>query len=120
MTRKRYAKETKTVDLMIALYCRKHHHPAKKSLCPECKELSDYCHRRLALCPWGDAKPFCSNCKIHCYDQAHRERIRATMRYAGPRMIFHHPILACRHVIETKREKKRLAKQERNGHGEKR
>ena len=37
-----------------------------------------------------------------------REKIRAVMRFSGPRMIFHHPLMAICHVIETKKEKKRL------------
>jgi len=32
------------------------------------------------------------------------------MRFSGPRMIFHHPIMAIRHVIESKKEKKRMEK----------
>ena len=41
-----------------------------------------------------------------------REKIRAVMRFSGPRMIFHHPVMALRHVIETKKEKRRLEKTE--------
>ena len=37
-----------------------------------------------------------------------REKIRQVMRFSGPRMIFHHPLMALRHVIETKKEKRRL------------
>lgn len=37
-----------------------------------------------------------------------REKIRAVMRFSGPRMMFHHPVMAVRHVLETKKEKKRL------------
>jgi hypothetical protein len=39
-----------------------------------------------------------------------REKIRAVMRFSGPRMIFYHPVTAVRHLIETKKEKKRLEK----------
>ena len=28
-----------------------------------------------------------------------REKIRAVMRYSGPRMIFHHPFAAIRHLV---------------------
>ena len=28
-----------------------------------------------------------------------RERIRAIMRYAGPRMMLHHPVAAVRHLL---------------------
>jgi hypothetical protein len=34
-----------------------------------------------------------------------RERIRQVMRYSGPRMIFHHPIAALRHLYYTQIEK---------------
>jgi hypothetical protein len=35
-----------------------------------------------------------------------RELIKKVMKYSGPKMIFHHPILAIKHLIESKREKK--------------
>ena len=34
-----------------------------------------------------------------------KEKIRLVMRYAGPRMLLHHPIVAIRHVVEMRREK---------------
>jgi hypothetical protein len=37
-----------------------------------------------------------------------REKIREVMRFSGPRMIFHHPITAVRHVIESKKEKRNM------------
>ena len=117
MSDKKIRKERETVDLMIAIFCKKKHRHPKNDVCVECKELMDYCHYRLSLCPWGEKKPFCSNCLIHCYDKEHRERIRQVMRFSGPRMIFSHPILALSHVIETKKEKKKLAKKGRNANG---
>ena len=42
-----------------------------------------------------------------------REKIRDVMRFSGPRMIFDHPIIAFRHVYETNREKRKLAKIEK-------
>ena len=52
---------------------------------------------------------------MHCYKPQMREKIRDVMRFSGPRMIFHHPIAAVRHVIETKKEKKKLEREaERN------
>ena len=53
-------------------------------------------------------KTFCSNCKVHCYRPDMREIIRTVMRFSGPRMIFHHLIAAIEHIVETKKEKKRL------------
>mgnify|MGYP001026751939 FL=1 len=101
-------KEAQTVACMIEIYCRGHHGKGKQ-LCPECKELLDYANYRLSKCPHGDNKPFCSNCKIHCYKPDMKEKIRLVMRYSGPRMIFHHPIIAVRHLIQMRREKGRNA-----------
>ena len=101
-------REKETVSLMIRLYCRKKHHT--KALCPECAALRDYAQRRSDRCPFMQTKTFCSNCRVHCYQPEMRQRIREVMRFSGPRMIFHHPILALRHVVETKKEKRRLEK----------
>lgn len=35
------------VSEMIALYCRKNHHTAKGSLCPQCQALHDYALQRI-------------------------------------------------------------------------
>ena len=40
-----------------------------------------------------------------------REKIREIIRCLGPRMIYTHTISAIRHVIEKKKEKKRLEKE---------
>lgn len=53
-------------------------------------------------------KTFCSNCRVHCYKPEMREKIREVMRFSGPRMIWYHPMAAISHVLETKKEKKRL------------
>ena len=100
-------REKKIVSQMIALYCKKKH-GEKKELCVECEELMQYAKLRSDKCPFMETKTFCSNCKVHCYKPDMREKIREVMRYSGPRMIFTHPITAVRHVIESKKEKKRL------------
>ena len=105
------SKELEVVELMIRLYCRKKHQ-CKDGLCTECNELLEYVKFRRNKCPWGDKKPFCSNCKIHCYKSEMRERIKNVMRFAGPRIVFRHPIIAVKHLIETKKQKKKLKKEE--------
>lgn len=102
-------REKRTVSLMIRIYCKKKH-GTKKGLCPECEALDAYARMRSDKCPFMETKTFCSNCKVHCYKADMREKIRAVMRFSGPRMIFSHPIMAIRHVIESKKEKKRLEK----------
>lgn len=99
-------REKAMVSEMIALYFRKNHRT--KSLCPDCAALADYARRRSDQCPFMEAKTFCSNCAVHCYAPEMREKIRAVMRFSGPRMLFHHPAMAVRHLIETKKEKRRL------------
>ena len=101
------AREKRTVAWMIRLYCKKKH-GAKNGLCSDCEALTQYAMMRSDKCPFMETKTFCSNCRVHCYKPDMREKIRAVMRFSGPRMIFHHPVMAIRHVIESKKEKKRL------------
>lgn len=100
-------KEKELVTQMISLYCKKKH-GGRHGLCRDCAELDDYARARSDRCPFMETKTFCSNCKVHCYQPAKRGKIRDVMRFSGPRMIFHHPVTAICHVIETKKEKKRL------------
>lgn len=104
-------REKKIVAQMIALYCKRNHRDrhGENELCPECAALTEYAWRRSDLCPFMEHKTFCSNCRVHCYAPEMREQIRVVMRYAAPRMLFYHPIAAIRHLIESKREKRRLA-----------
>lgn len=101
-------REKAMVSEMIALYCRKKHGTGR-GLCSECSALNDYARLRSDKCPFMETKTFCSNCRVHCYKPEQREKIREVMRFSGPRMLFHHPVAAMRHVIETKKEKRRLA-----------
>lgn len=101
-------REKETVSLMIAIYCRKRH--GSKQLCPDCAALDAYARHRSDKCPFMETKTFCSNCRVHCYKKDMREKIREVMRFSGPRMIFHHPIMAIRHVIESKKEQNRMEK----------
>lgn len=103
-------REKKMVSEMIALYCRKNH-GTKGTLCRSCAALNMYARQSSDKCPFMETKTFCSNCKVHCYKPEMREKIRIVMRFSGPRMIFHHPVAAIRHVIKTKKEKRRLEKQ---------
>ena len=99
----RMARELRTIEAMIALYCRKHH-TAQDVPCTDCRELMDYARARLDRCPFQEDKTTCANCSIHCYKPAMRERIRMAMRYAGPRMLYRHPVLALRHLWDGRRK----------------
>lgn len=95
----RRAREFIMIAAMLRLYCRSHHETTEP-LCHECMELHDYARRRLERCVFGEAKPTCANCTVHCYKADMRERIRVVMRWAGPRMLWHHPVLAVRHMLD--------------------
>ena len=101
-------REKRMVSQMILLYCRKNHN-TPGGLCPQCRKLDDYARARREHCPFMETKTFCSNCRVHCYRSEMREEIRKVMRFSGPRMIFYHPAAAIRHVIETQKERRRLA-----------
>lgn len=69
-------------------------------MCAECEALLDYAGLRLSRCRFGAEKPTCGNCPVHCYQRNRREQIKAVMRYAGPRMLWRHPLLALRHCLD--------------------
>jgi predicted amidophosphoribosyltransferase len=92
----RIEREKKVIKLMVELFCRRHH-DSLNELCPDCRDLLNYAHRRLDKCKFGQAKPVCNKCPVHCYQKEMRERIRQVMRYAGPRMLYTHPLAALEH-----------------------
>ena len=67
-------------------------------LCPQCQTLLDYAIQRLERCRFGEDKPSCTRCPVHCYKPVRREQIRQVMRESGPRMLLHNPIMAIRHL----------------------
>ena len=98
---------------MIGLYCRGNHlreDGSKRNgneLCSRCDTLLRYALARIDACPVKDTKDFCSNCAIHCYSDEQREQIRVVMRYSGPRMLFHAPITAIRHLLHSRKQSAR-------------
>jgi len=95
-------REKRTVTEMIRIYCGDHHR-AEDGLCSECNDLLTYAIKRLDCCLFGADKPICANCQIHCYKPAMREHIHEVMRYAGPRMLWRHPVMAARHLLDKSR-----------------
>lgn len=101
---RRLVREQRTLRAMIAIYCRGHH-GEKAGSCDDCSELLQYGLARLERCPFGAGKPTCARCPIHCYKPAMRQRIKAVMRFAGPRMLWRHPILALLHQWDAVRSR---------------
>jgi len=100
----RIAREKRTIRAMVRIYCRDHH-GRREAVCHDCRRLLDYAFARLDRCPFGSGKPTCAECTIHCYAPAMREKAKAVMRYAGPRMLPRHPILALRHLLDRRRSR---------------
>jgi len=96
---RRIEREKRTVEVMIGMYCRAHH-SSSRELCTGCQDLLDYALARIDRCPFLEGKPPCSSCPVHCYKPEMREQIRAVMRYAGPRMLLSHPVLAVAHLVD--------------------
>lgn len=104
--------EVEVCTLMIGLYCKKKHGMkgamrGAGEMCADCRALAEYVSQRVERCPFMETKTFCAFCRVHCYKSEMREKIRVVMRFSGPRMIFHRPVLAFRHLALTVREKRK-------------
>jgi len=100
---RRLQREKLTLSKMISLYCRQHHELKFSNFCDECQKLQAYALLRIDQCPFGTTKPTCARCTVHCYRAEKRKAIRQVMRYAGPRMLWHHPILTLGHLLDILR-----------------
>ena len=99
----RIAREQETIAAMLRIYCRDRH-GGTEALCPVCATLLAYARRRLESCPFGEDKPACNHCTVHCYSRSRRHQIREVMRQAGPRMLLRHPLLSLYHLLDTRRK----------------
>lgn len=100
---KRLEREWKTIAAMLRIYCHDHHE-TESGLCEECQSLLEYATLRLNRCRFGTEKPTCAKCPVHCYLPKRREQVKAVMRYGGPKMLWHHPILSLYHFIDSYRK----------------
>ncbi|OVE73977.1 hypothetical protein BVX94_02080 [bacterium B17] len=91
--------EKRTVSAMIDIFCRDKH-ASKKDLCVDCLDLTEYAMMRLDKCPFGEQKPKCSDCEVHCYKPERRDLIKQVMRHSGPRMALKHPVMAIKHALK--------------------
>jgi hypothetical protein len=94
---RRQTREWQTVNVMIEIYCRDQHGAGP---CSACEELRNYVKLRLERCRFGEEKPTCARCPVHCYQRERRDQIKTVMRYSGPRMVWAHPWLSLRHLLD--------------------
>ncbi len=100
LLKSRRERERIIVQEMIRMYCYDNH-PGAGNLCEECKSLVIYAEKRLLSCLYGEVKPVCKECPVHCYSPQRREQMSLVMRYSGPRMALRRPIFALVHIIDN-------------------
>jgi len=116
MTSRRVRREKKTIGVMVAMYCRAHHpHGEAGELCRQCRGLLVYAEARIDRCVFRDSKPACNRCRVHCYAREMREEVRSVMRFAGPRMMGAHPVLAVMHLADGLRHRGGERRETRTG-----
>jgi hypothetical protein len=113
----RLEREFRTMQRMVEIYCADHHRRVGGRFCEDCDEFLHYAGRRLEKCPYGEGKPTCARCPIHCYKRTQRERAKQIMRYAGPRMTWRHPYLALMHLLDKVRKVEHPLEVRRRGRG---
>jgi hypothetical protein len=99
----RLARERQTVRRMLEIFCRDQHAQQHAALCEECDGLYSYAMARLDGCPFKADKPTCKVCPVHCYRKDRRAQMREVMIYSGPRMLWSHPVLAIRHLLDERK-----------------
>jgi len=104
---KRFKREFSTLAAMTTLYCRAFH-ACEIRPCAECEEFLEYARARVEHCPFGDEKPACNDCPVHCYKPERREHARTVMRYAGPKMLTRHPLMTVLHFWDKFRSAGRV------------
>ena len=100
-------REKQMVSQMIALYCRRNHH-TKGGPLPRLRSAERLRPPALRSLPVHGDENLLFQLPGTLLQAGDAGKIRAVMRFSGPRMILYHPVAAVRHVVETKREKKRL------------
>ncbi len=106
LTTPRLRREQRTIEAMLHIWCETHPlhvRPRYGELCAGCEIFFEYASYRLFKCPYGEEKPTCKKCPIHCYTKDKRDQMHEIMRFAGPRMLLRHPILAIQHLRDEKR-----------------
>ena len=96
-------REYQTIAAMVEIFCKAHKHNANPvSDCQECQDFLVYAHTKLDRCPYGQDKPTCNKCPVHCYKPHVKAKAREIMVFAGPKMLLPHPIMAIRHLFSER------------------
>jgi hypothetical protein len=93
--------EIETIRQMMTIYCHDIHGQVN-GLCPDCQGLLDYAVKRVDKCFYGENKPVCSKCPVHCYKPEQRAAVKEVMGYSGPRMLIRRPWLTVRYMYRKR------------------
>ena len=102
-------REKRMVDAMVIIFC-KDHHGYSGAPCGKCAEFGVYAKNRLENCKYQEKKPVCGRCGLTCYNLQNKECAETVFNYAGPRMMFQHPLLGLQHFLDAFRNNDQLKK----------
>ena len=102
-------REKRMVDAMVIIYCRAHH-VYSGAPCVKCAELGVYAKNRLENCRYQENKPVCGRCGLTCYNSQNKDLAETVFNYAGPRMMFQHPLMGLQHFLDAFRNNDQLKK----------
>lgn len=89
--------EKKTVTAMIDIYYKQF---SDEDSLLEKEDVLAYAMTRLNYCRFGEEKPTCKVCPVHCYKKSYQDKMKKIMRYSGPRMLIYHPIMSVEHFFK--------------------
>jgi hypothetical protein len=107
-------REKRMVEAMVLIYCEAHH-GGSGAPCVKCAELGVYAKSRLENCRYQEKKPVCGRCGLTCYNMQNKEYAETIFNYAGPRMMFEHPLLGLQHFLDAFKNNNQLKKQGASG-----
>ncbi|KAA0889817.1 nitrous oxide-stimulated promoter family protein [Oryzomonas rubra] len=96
---KQQKKDIRLIGRFVEVYCTGKHGAGGHSrfclpegvgehtLCAECAEFMAYAVARRLKCPLEAEKPTCKRCRIHCYNEANRAKVKEIMAYSGKKLL---------------------------------
>ena len=96
---KHQKKDIKLIGKFVEVYCKGLHGAVARSsfplpagigerrICTECATLLEYAISKRMRCPLEAEKPTCKRCRIHCYAEAQRQKVREIMAWSGRRLM---------------------------------
>lgn len=92
-------KDLRLIGKFVEVYCAGRHGTVERSplmlpaglgqrnLCRECALFMEYAITKRMKCPLEAEKPGCKHCRIHCYNEQQRKKVREIMSYSGRKLM---------------------------------